>query len=64
MFDELKEVKYFKETTHIKRLIMLNNLKNKTFDKSSKSRGVFRTQRSIYDGAFFVNILNDLLFLQ
>ena len=29
-----------------------------------KSRGVFRTQPSIYDGAFFVNILNGLLFSQ
>ena len=27
MFDELKEVKYFKETTDFKSLIMLNNLK-------------------------------------
>ena len=27
MFDELKEVKYFKEITDFKSLIMLNNLK-------------------------------------
>ena len=27
MFDELKEVKYFKKTTDFKSLIMLNNLK-------------------------------------
>ena len=25
---------------------------NKTFEESSKNRGVFRTQASIYDGAF------------
>ena len=31
---------------------MKNALKNKTFEESSKSRDVFRTQASIYDGAF------------
>ena len=31
---------------------MKNPLKNKTFEESSKSRGVFRTHASIYDGAF------------
>ena len=49
MFDELKEVKYFKEITDSKGLIMW---RNKTFKESSKSWGVFRTQASIYDGAF------------
>ena len=37
MFDELKE-----EVLE----------RNKTFKESSKSRGVLRTQASIYDGAF------------
>ena len=32
------------------------------FEESSKSRGVFRTQASIYDGAFFVNILTAYYF--
>ena len=31
---------------------MKNPLKNKTFEESLKSRGVFRTHASIYDGAF------------
>ena len=26
--------------------------RNKTFEESSKSRGIFRTQARIYDGAF------------
>ena len=43
---------------------MKNPLKNKTFEESLKSRGVFRTHASIYDGAFFVNILNGFIFLQ
>ena len=55
MFDELKEVKYFEETT---------DFKSKLLEESSESRGVFRTQANIYDGAFFVNILNCLLFSQ
>ena len=38
MFDELKEVKYFKE--------------RKTFEESPKSREMFRTPGSIYEGAF------------
>ena len=38
IFNELKEVKYFKEI--------------KRFEEPSKSRGVFRTQARIYDGAF------------
>ena len=33
---------------------MKNTLKNKTFEESSKSRGVFRTHASIYDGAFLL----------
>ena len=50
MFGELKELKYFKEITDFKNLIMQNTEKSKTFEESSKSRGVFRTQVSIYDG--------------
>ena len=42
MFDELKEVKYFKEI---------------------KRRGVFRTQASIYDGAFLWIYLKITIFL-
>ena len=38
--------------------------RNKMFKESSKSRGVFRTLASIYDGALLVNIINGLLFLQ
>ena len=57
MFDELREVKYFKEIADFKSLI-------KTFEELSKSRGVFRTQVSIYDGAFFWKTLNGLLFSQ
>ena len=38
ILDKLKELKYFKEITD--------------FKYPSKSRGVFRTQASIYDGAF------------
>ena len=49
MLDEPKEVKYFKEITGFKNLA---TLKNRTFKESSKSRAVFRTQASIYDGAF------------
>ena len=43
---------------------MKNPLKNKTFEESSKSRGVFRTHASIHDGTFFVNILNGFIFSQ
>ena len=46
MFDELKEVKYFNEIADFKSLI-------KTFEELSKNTGVFRTQVSIFDGAFF-----------
>ena len=55
MLDEPKEVKYrnrcyrnnrFQESYNVK------HLRNRTFKESSKSRGVFRTQASIYDGAF------------
>ena len=40
MLDELKEVKYFEEITDFK------SFKKKTFEESSKSIGVFRTQAS------------------
>ena len=53
MFDELKEKKYFKQITDLKSLITSNFLKKNNFEESSKSRGLFRTQASIYDGAFF-----------
>ena len=43
--------KYFQEVADFKSLIMSNNLK-KTFEESSKSRDIFRTQASIYDGVF------------
>ena len=42
MFDELKEVKYFKEIRDFKRGKIRNTL-NKTFEESSKSRDVFRS---------------------
>ena len=51
-----KEVRYFKQITDFKGLIMLNTL------ESSKSRGVFRTQVSIYDGAFLWTILTAYYF--
>ena len=41
MFDELKEVKYFKEITDYQESYL------KMFEESSKSRGVFRTHASI-----------------
>ena len=43
---------------------MKSPLKNKTLEESSKSRGVFRTHASIYDGAFFMDTLNGFIFLQ
>ena len=65
MLDESKELKYrnrcyrnrcyrnrcyrnnrFQESYNVK------HLRNRTFKESSKSRGVFRAQASIYDGAF------------
>ena len=52
MLDELKEVKYFKELTDFKNLRCKILQRNKTFKESSKSRNVFRTQASIYNGAF------------
>ena len=54
MFDELKEVKYFKEITDSKITVLWWEIlyRNKTFEESSKSRDVFRTQASIYNGVF------------
>ena len=40
MFDKLKEVKYSKEITDFKSLLMQ---RNKLFEESSKSRGACRT---------------------
>ena len=52
MFDELKKVKNFKETNDFKILWRKILQRNKIFEESSKSRGVFRTKASIYDGVF------------
>ena len=53
MFDELKEVKYFKEITKPYNVKYFKEERSKTFEESLlKSRDVFRTQGSIYDGAF------------
>ena len=63
-FDELKEVKYFKKMIRLNRFQKPCNEKyfkvfekwqkwKITFEESSKSRGVFRNQASIYNGAFF-----------
>ena len=32
--------------------------RNKIFKESSKSRGIFRTQANIYDGAFIANMVS------
>ena len=58
MFDEMKEVKYFKEVTDFYRVLQCKILlKNKIFKKkkkkeSSKSRGTFGTKESICNGVF------------
>ena len=54
MFDELKKINYFKEITDFKSLILQCKilLRNKTLKESSRSRGVFGTQTSLYDRAF------------
>ena len=53
MFNELKEVKYFKEITDFKRVLKCTIIKKtKTFEKASKSRSVFKNHGSIYGGAF------------
>ena len=59
MFDELKEVKYFNEITNFKTLEMkcLESLQVKT-------EAHLEPKASIYDGTFFVDIFNGLLFLQ
>ena len=41
---------------------MKSPLKYKTLEESSKSRGVFRTHASIYDGAFLWILLTVLYF--
>ena len=48
-------MKYFKKITRLNRFQQPYNeksLKKKTFEESPKSRGVFRTHASIYDGSF------------
>ena len=52
IFDELKEVKYFQEITISTSYNVKYFKERKTFEESSKSRDMFRTQVSIYDGAF------------
>ena len=54
MFDELEEVKYFKELNKFQESLLWCKIleRNKTLKKFSKSRVVFRTQASIRDGAF------------
>ena len=56
MFHESKELKHFKEITNFKSLIMWNTSKNKTFEESSKSGDVLRTQSSIYVRLFCEDI--------
>ena len=55
MFDELKE-EVLEKKIRLNRFQEPYNeksfLKNKTFEESSKSRRVFRTHASIYNGAF------------
>ena len=48
MFDELKEVKYFVTDFYSLKILY----RNKTSKEPSKSRGAFRTQTSINNGAF------------
>ena len=49
MFDELKEVKYFKKK-QISKVFNVNYFKE--IKRSPKTRGLFRIQESIYDGVF------------
>ena len=49
MFDELKEVKYFKKK-QISKVFNVNYFKE--IKRSPKTRGLFRIQASIYDGDF------------
>ena len=49
MSDELKEVKYFKEITDFYNVKYFIEIKR---SESSKSRDVFKTQTSMYDGTF------------
>ena len=46
IFDELKEEKHFKKITDIKSVM------KKDVSRVFKNRGIFRTQASMYDGAF------------
>ena len=59
VFDQLKEVKYFKENIRFQESYNVKYFK----EINRLKRSVFRTQASIYDH-FFVNILNGLLFLR
>ena len=53
-FRGLRDFRNFRgfDLADFRNLIMKNPLKNKAFEESSKSKGVFRTHASIYDGAF------------
>ena len=67
IFDELKVVKYFNKIeqqqhgTNFRNLVMWNTLRKLNVCKKSIIQVI---QAGIYDGAFFVNILNGLLFSQ
>ena len=50
MFDVIKKVK-FQECYNVKYFKEIKRLQNLLIPCSCKSRGVFRTQASIYDGA-------------
>ena len=62
MFDELWKVKYFQEITGLKSFISKILLRYKMFEKSSKSRGVFRNQASLYNVAFSLIYLTAYFF--
>ena len=64
MFDELKEVKYFKEITDFKSLIMyLKYFKEIRLKRLQKAEAYLEPKRASTI-ELFVNLLKDLLFLQ
>ena len=67
----VQHVWWIKRRTTLKKIIRLNRfqepcnekpLKNRAFDESSKSRGVFRTHANIYDRVFLWIFLSALFF--
>ena len=62
MVDELKEVKYLKELTDCGAWLCKILYRNKMFEESSKSRGLFKKSNEHLRWSFFVSILNGLLF--